>query len=216
MDNKLSVVIPYRNREKHLEIFLNEFPKKINVKNFDIVVVEQFDNNLFNRGKLLNIGFNYKKNSSDYFCFHDVDMIPIDANYSYPEKPYHMVTNAINQFKGGTYPGYYGGVNLFNINDFIKINGYSNEFWGWGGEDDDLLNRVKNIGYDLFRRTGVMNCLNDENHVTTYNHHSNYENNVKKLKSGYNTNNEGLNSLSYSLIKTEKINDFTELIKVKL
>ena len=27
--------------------------------------------------------------------------------------------------------------------DFGLDNGYSNEFWGWGGEDDDLYLRVK-------------------------------------------------------------------------
>lgn len=29
------------------------------------------------------------------------------------------------------------------VNDFEKINGFSNVFWGWGGEDDDLLRRIK-------------------------------------------------------------------------
>ena len=27
----------------------------------------------------------------------------------------------------------------------------SNEYWGWGGEDDDLLKRVRSAGYELKR-----------------------------------------------------------------
>lgn len=216
MDKKLSIIIPYRNREEHLKKFIKEIPNRLENINFDIVVVEQYDDKLFNRGKLLNVGYDYKKNLSDYFCFHDVDMIPVKGDYSYPEKPYHMVTNAINQFKGGTYPGYYGGVNLFNKEDFNKINGYSNDFWGWGGEDDDLLRRVRKHGYDLYRREGVMNCLNDKDHVTTYDHHPNYRNNVSRLNSNYNTDKEGLNTLLYDLIEVVKVNEFTELIKVKI
>ena len=45
----------------------------------------------------------------------------------------------------------YGGVNAFTTTAFVKINGYSNKYWGWGGEDDDLLKRVKSVGYKLMR-----------------------------------------------------------------
>ena len=40
-------------------------------------------------------------------------------------------------------------MNLFEIN-FKEINGYSNEYWGWGAEDDDLSNRVRTF-YKLKR-----------------------------------------------------------------
>lgn len=212
---KLSIVIPFRDRDEHLKVFIEKAPNIIGENNFDILVVEQFDDKLFNRAKLLNIGFEHNKNVSDYFCFHDVDMIPVEVDYSYPEKPYHLFTRAINQFEK-VYPGYYGGVNIFNKEDFIKINGYSNEFWGWGGEDDDLLHRVRKCGWDLFRKNGVVDCLNDKNHTTTYQHHDNYQNNVNRLRVNYDYNLEGLNTLKYELVETIKLNDFTELIKVKI
>ena len=30
----------------------------------------------------------------------------------------------------------------FQLTLFKKVNGYSNEYWGWGFEDDDLLMRL--------------------------------------------------------------------------
>lgn len=209
---KLSIIVPYRNREEHLNVFVSEIPKMITNVDFDIVIIEQFDDKPFNRAKLLNIGFNYKKDVSDYFCFHDVDMIPTMADYSYCDKPYHMATH-VSQFGGTAYHDYYGGVNLFNKEDFIKINGYSNDFWGWGGEDDDLLKRVKKNGFDLYRRAGHYTSLR---HVPNGPNHSNYHENVRKLHSEYDYNTDGINTLKYELVSVEKINELTELIKVKL
>ena len=39
-------------------------------------------------------------------------------------------------------PLYFGGVSSLSSQDFVLINGFSNSFWGWGAEDDDLLARV--------------------------------------------------------------------------
>ncbi len=38
--------------------------------------------------------------------------------------------------------GFFGAVSAFSVNDFQRINGYSNSFWGWGGEDDLLYHRI--------------------------------------------------------------------------
>jgi GT2 family glycosyltransferase len=34
---------------------------------------------------------------------------------------------------------------------FQKVNGFSNMFWGWGGEDDDMSNRIRHHGYHISR-----------------------------------------------------------------
>ena len=39
-----------------------------------------------------------------------------------------------------------GGVVSFNGGDFETINGFPNDFWGWGGEDDELGRRVRHHG----------------------------------------------------------------------
>ena len=39
------------------------------------------------------------------------------------------------------YPWLFGGVTALNSEQFEKINGYPNNYWGWGGEDDDVANR---------------------------------------------------------------------------
>ena len=38
--------------------------------------------------------------------------------------------------------GFFGAVTAFAASDFQRINGFSNSFWGWGGEDDQLYMRV--------------------------------------------------------------------------
>ncbi|KAH9514670.1 hypothetical protein Btru_023226 [Bulinus truncatus] len=41
------------------------------------------------------------------------------------------------------YPTYFGGVVGFSREQYLKVNGNSNLYIGWGGEDDDLLKRLK-------------------------------------------------------------------------
>lgn len=40
---------------------------------------------------------------------------------------------------------YIGGAVSFSEDDFKKINGFPNNFWGWGGEDDELSERIREV-----------------------------------------------------------------------
>lgn len=117
------VIVPYRNREEHLKQFA---PKMKEYLECDILVVEQLDNKPFNRGALLNIGFLETENDYPYFIMHDVDMIPITADYSYPDKPTHIATQCSQFEYKMPYGGYFGGVNLFTKEQFRSVNGFVN------------------------------------------------------------------------------------------
>ena len=41
------------------------------------------------------------------------------------------------------YENIFGGVVSLTREQFEDVNGFSNQFWGWGGEDDDMNSRIK-------------------------------------------------------------------------
>jgi hypothetical protein len=140
---KLGIIVPYRNRYEHLQEFKKSIIKYLDsnsYENYVIIIVQQDDAKLFNRGMLCNIGFlESQKQKCDYIVIHDVDMIPTDVDYSFSEIPIHLATDNI------PFESYFGGITLIPSDLFKKINGFSNLYWGWGFEDDDLRYRcVKN------------------------------------------------------------------------
>ncbi|CAI4223667.1 unnamed protein product [Auanema sp. JU1783] len=93
----------------------------------------------------MNVGFVESSSQHDWNCFifHDVDLLPLDhrISYSCTESPAHL-SSAIDKFNESLpYPHYFGGVCAFTKQDYLSVNGASNRYWGWGGEDDDLYHR---------------------------------------------------------------------------
>lgn len=117
---------------------------------FHIYIIEQSDDNRkFNRGKLLNIGFDCaQKEGCEIFIFHDVDLIPspdlLAAYTTLPavSGPVHIARvwdrYSVNQ-------AYFGGIVAFSAAQFRTINGFPNNYWGWGGEDDEMKRRVDTV-----------------------------------------------------------------------
>ena len=164
MKNKLAIIVPYRDRQSHLEVFVPYMEEYLKDYDYKIFVIEQGDSKPFNRGKLLNVGAKIAiKEGFDYFALHDVDMLPLkNVDYSYPETPIHLISKVDKEVP---FIDYFGGVTLFNVHDYKLVNGYSNEYWGWGFEDDDLLYRCiqRNIPLDK-----VSFGIPDKNYLINY------------------------------------------------
>ena len=217
---KLAVIVPYRNREEHLKSFIPHMEKTLVDEKipFGIFIVEQADDKPFNRAKLLNVGFK-ECEEYDYFAFHDVDMLPVDSDYSFPDGPTHL-SSEVEQFNWGLpYDGYFGGVTLFDKESFLKINGYSNEYWGWGAEDDDVIHRCMIKDIDTYRKQCRYRSLSHERNIGRLEYHQN----LGKLYEFQNSEtpesmleSDGVSSLVYEKISEEDLSKKTKLIKVKI
>uniref|UniRef100_A0A8B9MWD7 glucosylceramide beta-1,4-galactosyltransferase n=1 Tax=Accipiter nisus TaxID=211598 RepID=A0A8B9MWD7_9AVES len=112
----------------------------------------------FNRAMLFNVGFKEAMKDAVWDCiiFHDVDHLPEnDRNYyGCGEMPRHFAAKLDKYMYILPYNEFFGGVSGLTVEQFKKINGFPNAFWGWGGEDDDLWNRVHYAGYNVTRPEG--------------------------------------------------------------
>lgn len=208
MNNTLLLAIPYRDRAKHLELFLptiKAYLKKQDIK-YKILIVEQTEGKPFNRAKLLNVAFAYTEGKYGWYCFHDVDMLPIASNYKKCKSPTHLATNAEQFGYKMPYDYYFGGVTMFDPENFKKINGYSNNYWGWGAEDDDVYFRCLKMKVDVLRDYGRYRSLDHERKIFKEEYNRNietlkvYDESFKEGKF-----NEGLSTLKYSVLNTDSI-----------
>lgn len=214
---KLCIVVPYRDREKHLKEFIPSMKKTLSDQNieYDILIVEQDDTKPFNRAKLLNIGFDYTKGEYDYYCFHDVDMLPERSDYSYCSQPTHLAVE-VEQFGYKlAYAQYFGGVTIFDRESFQKINGYSNEYFGWGAEDDDVFGRCKVMNVPVHRKNCRYRSLDHDRNIVQ----EDYQKNLSRLRNFGSTFDgsqmtEGLSTLKYELNDEEILEEKVKLIKV--
>jgi hypothetical protein len=250
----LLIVVPYRNREAHLKSFVPHLRAYFARDKADcripyrVLIVEQDGNGPFNRGALKNAGFAIGAAESEYTCFHDIDYLPIWADYSYadepsmiiwhgvetrpiaPDKTHRVVVNKMEEL--------FGGVVLIPNGLFTAVNGYSNEYWGWGFEDFDLKKRFLAAGMTLGQRKGTFASLDhdSEGHkldgTPTPAHLQNHQRMIGKWTNATISadgalsaarKSDGLSTLKYEVISREEIPDPLperqarwEIAKVKL
>ncbi|KAM9722771.1 beta-1,4-galactosyltransferase 3 [Menidia menidia] len=155
--HRTAIIIPHRHREHHLRFllyYLHPFLQRQQLS-YGIYVLHQAGNYTFNRAKLMNVGFREAMMEEDWDClfFHDVDLIPEDDRnlYMCDATPKHA---AIAMDKFGyklPYKMYFGGVSALSPLHYLKMNGFPNNYWGWGGEDDDIGSRVSLAGMSISR-----------------------------------------------------------------
>ncbi|KAI9922218.1 hypothetical protein PsorP6_000223 [Peronosclerospora sorghi] len=154
---RVAILVPFRDshptqrRRAHLNEFVHYMTDYLyrhcaaRSASFHIFILEQsLDGRKFNRGKLLNAGFDMTRNEFDIFVFHDVDLLPgDDLSEFYTTVPHAGPMHIARVWERyNECPSYFGGIVAFTRQQFIKVNGFPNNFWGWGGEDNELYSRV--------------------------------------------------------------------------
>ncbi|XP_076825859.1 beta-1,4-galactosyltransferase 1-like [Clavelina lepadiformis] len=155
-ENTLAIIIPFRDREEHLRFFLYYIHGILQRQQarYRIFVVEQDDDQIFNKGQLMNTGFIYAHNDTTLhpkcFFFHDVDTVSEDDRTLYRCRGGNEVlhlSHRIDKFNYEFCCGMtVGGVIGMTNEQFQNINGFSNAYYGWGAEDDDINARIIWIG----------------------------------------------------------------------
>jgi hypothetical protein len=150
-DRRLTIVIPFRDRDHHLRQLLPPLTQMLAAQaiRYRILVVEQEPGRPFNRGKLINVGFSHAAPETDYYCIHDVDAIPVVANYACPSQPLRLVNRLLSTDRAANVcpRHYFSGAISVRKEQVLAVNGFSNEYWGWGKEDDEYLFRLQMAGF---------------------------------------------------------------------
>ncbi len=211
----VALVVPYRDRADHLAELVRQirpFLQRQNV-HYKIYVIEQADAKPFNRGKLLNVGFVEASKEKRYPCFifQDVDLVPENAKniYACTKFPRHM-SASIDKFDYSVpYDRNFGGVTSILSHQFRSVNGFSNQFYGWGGEDDNFFDRVIGNGLPVIRFSGDVSRYRSLAHQPATASKDRFDKleEARTLQSA-----DGLNSLSYVLVKKVVTSDYVKVV----
>uniref|UniRef100_A0A0R3Q5L6 Beta-1,4-N-acetylgalactosaminyltransferase n=1 Tax=Brugia timori TaxID=42155 RepID=A0A0R3Q5L6_9BILA len=144
----LCVLVPYRDREAELRIFVSYIADFLNKQNVlhKIIVLNQTDALRFNRASLINVGwYEADRVGCDYLAMHDVDLLPLNPqlDYSYPGKGIIRHISSPEYHPKYNYTKFVGGILLLTMSDYKVVNGMSNKYWGWGLEDDEFYLRLR-------------------------------------------------------------------------
>ena len=165
-DKRLAIIVPYRDRAEHLERFLSHIASYFERDKLDrriavsIHIVEQLGHAPFNRGRVKNCGYRLVEDKADYICFHDVDHLPIWADYAWSAQPARLIWHGLAIAEDWQH--FFGGVVLFDNGAFERVNGYPNAYWGWGPEDLEIGLRCDLVGLGFERRDGTYVALPHE------------------------------------------------------
>ncbi|KAL5010287.1 hypothetical protein ScPMuIL_012592 [Solemya velum] len=213
--HRVAIIVPYRDREIHLKIFLTNLHIFLQEQNIDygLFVVELAPEVPFNRALLLNVGYLESSKLYNYNCFifHDVDLIPEDGRNLYicADEPRHMSV-AVDKFHYKLpYPSLFGGVSAMTKEQFETVNGYSNLYFSWGGEDDDMAKRLALQNLNIIRFPPEIARYKMIAHIRE-DLKPEIMDILKTTKHRYKL--DGLNSLRYTVLKLEKRKLYTWIL----
>jgi hypothetical protein len=219
-----TILIPFREQiEQKRGEQLKKFVSHIHKYHPDwrVLVIEQSeDGKKFNRGALLNIGSKIAdQNDINYVIFHDVDLIPLKKIVPYyttfPSKPIHIAKVWTTKYDS---PNFLGGVISLSMKDVKKINGFPNEFWGWGGEDDALRLRLQKANIHVYQPTMRGEGYKELQHVDSrtkqeWKNMTKWEDMDEEKR---NTGKSGIKNVKYDLLSQEDITPNIKKITVHI
>ncbi|XP_072944612.1 beta-1,4-N-acetylgalactosaminyltransferase bre-4-like [Epargyreus clarus] len=180
---------------------------------YRIFVVEQYGTDTFNKGRLFNAGFKEMKKYGAWGCivFHDLDLIPLDERilYSCPSWPRHMCGTVVEKADDPTYHSLFGGVTSMTPAQYEKLNGYSNLYWGWGGEDHDMFWRLRFLGFPITRYNRAIARYTSLPHPISLRNPLRY-NHIRGGIGKYRQ--DGLTTLEYKLISITERHLYTHIV----
>ena len=217
------IAIPYRNRAEHLDYFIKNTVPLLQeyLPNTKVVVVEQSEGKLFNRGAVLNVAFKEYENKTKYFITHDVDINPtrdlVKSVYTKEDIDIYRIYSA--------HDSSLGGIIKVKHNLLFDINGFPNNIWGWGIEDRALYHRccIKNIN---ITRNSMQN-FNIRPHITNAGKYIGEKRRISDMWSNKYISqlneqqkeemimSSGLNNVKYTILERKMIHDMVEVIKVE-
>ena len=167
---RTAILIPLQGRDYNAKTFIfniHAFARR-QLLTYQLFLIEQISplGHRFNKGRLFNAAIRYirEETALNITCLilHDVDLIPEhDGNFysCEPNHPKHTTIRVRPVLSTQSYTRFYefliGGVLLLSFDMYQNVNGFSNSYWGWGGEDDDLSLRF------IERRMCVVRPSND-------------------------------------------------------
>ena len=193
----------------------------------NVLIVEQTDGEKFNRGILLNIGYDYLVKSLpdvNTFIFHDVDIVmnkeTIQRYYGYDGKPLVHMGNMIKGDKYSSSANFLGRVLKTTKEAYKNLNGFPNTFYGWGGEDDAFANRIHTLGEIVYRPSEKNAGYEMETKNDIFLDKDSEEREKHKLEELVSDTLmwkiNGLNSLQYTVVQVESLGKNARKITVQL
>ena len=228
----LKISIPYRGMVKCKDRMLNVIRELEDIPNIEFQIVEQSnDGRRFNLGKMMNVGFDlYSKSSpsNDWvYMFHPIDLFPKNGVGVYVEGMEYILSKEDNIIRynvmGQTH--FYRACQ-YSPDVYREFNGCTNQFWGWGAEDDEFFNRlgIKSLHSTYTNVEFNTWCETKEDHepdhpspdyLTGLDHHSSnlaLANSVTLERMM----NDGLSNLSYTVLSESIISKNIKYIEVEL
>jgi hypothetical protein len=184
------ICVPFRARGKHafrkeqLSRFIKHiqnYMKTIHPSiRYRIVIIEQDNNEPFNRGFLLNIGFVECEKRTNcyikYYIHHNCDLFPVGLFFETSLRGSDPHPNDEPVFLDYSYPGPgvrdhfgytcgLGGICIINRNAFKLINGFPNNCLCWSTEDEIIKQRCERFNIKINRDKNYNKGTKEENHV---------------------------------------------------